>query len=554
MTLGEGEPEGATPPAPIHRAGLVNPDDLLDARKDPGAQALGSVGLEGSSSVPYWVMLRRSMGERAAKSPRYQWWVLCALLSGLLALNFTFTVFNIALVPISKEFRTSTSVLTWTLTGPLLAFGLAAPIFGRASDVLGHRRLYLFGLCGAMVSAVLTALSVNTAMLLAARALDGIQGAATATASMALINSVFSKSDRVKALGWWSLVGAGGPVLGVAVGALVFPLLGWRALFWIQLVLLLVATVVVSALIPKAVDAPRGVAEGAEPGTSPVKVSWEGMDWVGSWSLSIGVFCFMLAVTLLTGHRWNSQIVLGLSAASVVAMAVFVRQILRSPSPLIPKHYFGQRNFVFPLIARATTAFAYFGAFFLFPLLLEQGYGMGVGKVGIISIARPFVFAIASPISGYVAIKIGERTTAVAGCAFLAASLFVFWSCGVETGLVVVVVALVLNGIGMGSAGPATASTMANEVEEHEYGVMSAAQLLAMQVGEVAGIQILVAIQAARVKALGHHPTKAELLSTFHLPFLVGGVVGLVAVVASVFMRSLPREQRGRKAPADASH
>ena len=145
----------------------------------------------------------------------HRWWVLSGLLSGLFALNFTFTVFIVALPRVAHELGTSITVLTWTMIGPLLAYGLAAPLFGKAGDVFGHRRLYMLGLAGAMVSAALTALAPSTGVLIFARTLDGVQGAATGTASMALIMSAFPPEERVTAMGWWSLVGAGGPVLGV---------------------------------------------------------------------------------------------------------------------------------------------------------------------------------------------------------------------------------------------------------------------------------------------------------------------------------------------------
>ncbi len=113
--------------------------------------------------------------------------MLWSLLAGLFALNFTFTVFIVALPTVATQFHTSVTVLTWTMVGPLLAYGLAAPVLGKTGDVYGHRRLYLFGLIGAMVSAILTALAHNVDMLLFARTLDGVQGAATGTASGALI-------------------------------------------------------------------------------------------------------------------------------------------------------------------------------------------------------------------------------------------------------------------------------------------------------------------------------------------------------------------------------
>ena len=138
-------------------------------------------------------------------------------------------------------------------------------------------------------------------MLLFARALDGVQGAATGTASMAIILELFSRQDRVKALGWWSLVGAGGPVLGVTLGSPVIQFFGWRTLFWGQLVLLVIASVVVALLLPSdkrvrrrrsALPAPpakrRRRSAAGPPVGRPLRQPgvWDGMDWVGIWSLA----------------------------------------------------------------------------------------------------------------------------------------------------------------------------------------------------------------------------------------------------------------------------
>jgi MFS family permease len=108
-----------------------------------------------------------------------------------------------------------------------------------------------------------------------------------------------------------------------------------------------------------------------------------------------------------------------------------------------------------------------------------------------------------------------------------------------------VAVALALSGLGMGVAMPSTSSVMANEVLTSEFGVMSAAQMLATQVGEVAGIQILETVQQALVRRdkLVHAKPGPALLATFHLPFLIGACVGAVGVIAAFFIRSVPRDR-----------
>jgi MFS family permease len=533
------------------------PDALLDPVADPGGGAMGPLG-DGSVETNWFVLLHRRVSSRAVRSPRYQWWALIALLAGLLSLNITFTVFVVALPTVKAEFNTNFSVLAWASTGPLLAFGVAAPFFGRAGDLFGHRRLYQFGLLGAMVSAILTATAPDVGMLLFARALDGVQGAATGTASMAIILELFDPEDRVKALGWWSLVGAGGPVLGVTLGSPVIQYFGWRTLFWGQLVLLVIASVVVAFLLPTRHRRPAG----DEPGeprrdeASQRAPASGGIDWVGSWSLAGAVTAGMLVLSIGPIAGWTSAAVIVCGLAAAALTGVFVWRELTFATPLIPTTYWRRRNFMFPMGAKAFSSFAYFGGFFLFPLLMEQVYGYSVSQVGFLSVARPLLFAVSAPIAGYMTVRTGERTATLFGTGALLFSMILFATLTGSSGLVVVVVALGLSGIGMGVLQPATSSTMSNELAESEYGVMSAAQLLATQVGEVAGIQAVLTIQESIARRSGladvHHST--ALLHSFSVPFWVAAGVAALAVVCALFVRAMPRASRvSRPLVADAT-
>jgi MFS family permease len=521
-------------------------DALLDPVADPGGGAMGTLG-DGSVETNWFVLLHRRMSTRAVRSPRYQWWALVALLAGLLALNITFTVFVVALPTVKADFNTNFSVLAWASTGPLLAFGVAAPFFGKAGDLFGHRRLYQFGLLGAMVSAVLTATAPDVGMLLFARALDGVQGAATGTASMAIILELFDREDRVKALGWWSLVGAGGPVLGVTLGSPVIQYFGWRTLFWGQLVLLLVASLVVAVLLPSG-RRTRAQTDAATPGGRVAERShdWSGMDWVGSWSLAGCVTAGMLVLSIGPIAGWTSPGVVVCGVACVVLGVVFVWRETTFAHPLVPTTYWRRRNFMFPMGAKAFSSFAYFGGFFLFPLLMEQVYGYSVSQVGFLSVARPLVFAISAPIAGYMTVRTGERNASLFGTGALFVSMVLFATLTASTGLLLVLVALALSGLGMGVSMPATSATMSNELAESEYGIMSAAQLLASQVGEVAGIQVVLTIQESIAKNSGlgsvHH--SPSLLHSFSVPFWVGAGVAALAVVCALFIRPLPRAAR----------
>ena len=526
-------------------------DLLLDPKYDPGGGAMGTLG-DGSVETNWFTLLHRRVSARAVRSPRYQWWALVALLAGLLSLNITFTVFVVALPTVKADFHTNFSVLAWASTGPLLAFGVAAPFFGKAGDLFGHRRLYQFGLLGAMVSAILTATAPDVGMLLFARALDGVQGAATGTASMAIILELFSREDRVKALGWWSLVGAGGPVLGVTLGSPVIQYFGWRTLFWGQLVLLIIASVVVALLLPSDRRA-RRVHASAGVGRRQRSRVWEGMDWIGSWSLAGAVTAAMLVLSVGPIVGWTSVAVVTAGVAAAVLAGVFIWRESTFATPLIPTTYWRRRNFMSPMGTKGFSSFAYFGGFFLFPLLMEQVYGYSVSQVGFLSVARPLLFAVSAPIAGYMAVRTGERTASLFGTGALCLSMVLFATLGASSGLLVILVALALSGLGMGVSMPATSATMSNELAESEYGVMSAAQLLATQVGEVAGIQVVLTIQESISAAFGLgqcpplHGAAPQLLGRVLGRCRRGGCRGGVRVVHQVAAAGLPRHRAGRR-------
>ena len=538
-----GQPTGRARLVRARRARRHDLGALLDPSEDPGATALGALGTEAGSDLNWWALLHRRVQARAGASTRHAWWVLWALLAGLFALNFTFTVFVVALPTVARQLHTSVGTLTWTMVGPLLAYGLAAPLLGKTGDVVGHRRLYLVGLSGALVAAALTALSHDVATLIAARTLDGVQGAATGTASGALVNAAFSREERVKALGWWSLVGAGGPVIGVSLGSPIIQAFGWRTLFWLQLGLLVVALVVVALLLPP----PSSVAGAQAARRAAARAELRALDWVGSVALSLAVTLVMLGLSIGPAVGWAAPVTLGAFVGGAAGVALYVVRLRTAANPLIPARYFTRRNFLGPLVLRATANFAYFGGFFLFPLMMEEAYHYSVTGAGGLAIARPLVFALSSPVAGYVAYRIGERTGAVVGAASLVASMALFATLGTGSSPWTIGLALALSGLAMGVALPSSSSVMASEVEEHEFGVMSAAQLLAMQVGEVAGIEVLETLQQglARSRHLGAHAGAAAWLSTFQTPFVVGGAVALVGLGAALAVRSVARQPLG---------
>src|SRR5690606_5012841 len=153
-------------------------------------------------------------------------------------------------------------------------------------------------------------------------------------------------------------------------------------------------------------------------------------------------------------------------------------------------------NFTFPIATQMLGNFAYMGGFILTPLVLQDVLGYGESKTGLVSIARPLLFAIAGPIAGAIAVRAGERNSAMFGVSCIVASMVGLSMIDVGTGALFVAVALGLSGVGMGATSPAMAASLANAVDERDLGIAGAAQQMMTQVAAVLGIQILQTVQA----------------------------------------------------------
>ncbi len=221
---------------------------------------------------------------------------------------------------------------------------------------------------------------------------------------------------------------------------------------------------------------------------------------------------------------------------------LFVWRERTAEHPLIPVDYFRRRNFMLPMGSRTFGNFAYFGGFFLFPLLMEQVYGWTIAATGLIAVARPIWFSVSAPVAGYITPRVGERAISVFGLACVTASMVIFAGSGSEANLVLLILALSLAGLGMGVASPSMSATQANEVDEGEYGVTSAAQLLAMQVGQVVGIQVSVTVLESHARSHGLIGSSgSSLLPSFRIAFLVGALVAAMATACAAFIKNLPR-------------
>lgn len=474
-----------------------------------------SGGVDELGVVPWPILLRRRLARKVGIDRR--WAVLWVVLGGLFTTGFTITLLVVSLSRVADDLHSSTTVLTWAITGPMLAFGVVGPAFGKAGDLWGHKRIFVGGLLFASVFAFASALAWNAATLILFRTLSATAGSACSPSAMAYINRMFEPSERMKPLGYWSFVTAGSPVIGVVIGGPLVEAVGWRAIFMVQAPLCLVGFVLAWWLLPNT-DRLKGVR----------------FDVWGSVTLGLGASLLLAAISQGRSWGWSSVATVGCLLLSVLSLVAFVMVEQRATAPLVVLRWFRTRNFAWPVSSQMLANFAYMGGFFLIPQVLGvRGLGLGEATTGYLVIARPLAFSLTAPLAALVTIRVGERSAGVAGAIGVMISMVMWSTVGHGTGYPYIIAATAMSGVGLGIASPALTALMVNAVATEDVGVAGAMQQLMTQLGAVLGAAVLATISVTATTTN---------MQPFHTAFWVAAVVSLAAAGAAGFVRSTPRE------------
>jgi len=454
------------------------------------------------------VLSRTKIREQLETKGTYSRWVLIAALAGMFATSFPVTILSVSLSDIAKEFNTSTSTLTWVISGPMLLSALTLPILGKLGDLYGHRRVFLTGFTLATVVSVLTALSWDPLSLIGFRSLSQMIGGATQPTSMAIVMLVFAPHERVKALGYWTFVSAGAPAIGLAVGGPLIDLFGWRLIFVIQAVLAAGALAFATLILPE---------------SNPTKVKF---DLPGALSLSVVVGALMLIITEGPGWGFGHILLWASIIAFPVATWIFIWVERRASAPLIPLGFLKDRDFTFNLLVSMFMGAVYMGGFVLSPVALRDGFGLSATTTATVMLLRTGFYSVSSPLGGQLGARLGNRRTIIWGNISLAVSMAVFIAGTHYNMLLVFCFALMAQGIGNGIARPPATAALANTVPESDLGLAAALQRMTQQIGNSFGIAVMSAFY-----------NNAGTTGSFTPPFVAGVVMALIAIATSLPLR-----------------
>jgi EmrB/QacA subfamily drug resistance transporter len=411
--------------------------------------------------------------------------LITVLALGGLAFSLLQSMVAPALPPISHDLHASLGSAGWIVTSYLLAAAVATPIAGRMGDEWGRRRVLVAVLALLAAGCVIAALAGSLAVLVAGRVLQGVAGAVFPLAFGILRDGLPARRVST-AVGLLSaMVGIGGGI-GIVLAGPIVSGLNWHWIFWVPLMVTIIALAATVALVPESVRPDAG------------RVSVRGALLLTGWLVSL-----LLAVSNASAWGWTSPLTVGLFSAAAVLAAAWARAEARSRQPLVDLHLLLRRPVWAADLSALAFGFGLYGSFLLVPGLLEApaftgyGFGLSVTAAGLFLLPGSVMMLLFGPVSGVMTRRLGPRAPIVAGGAVSCAAFAL--PAIAHTHMWQILACATGSGTGIGLAYAALPNAIIAHVPSAQTGAATGVNTLARSIGSSIGAAVVAAILAARI-------------------------------------------------------
>ncbi len=424
-----------------------------------------------------------------------------------------------AIPQLEQTLHTSESAASWLLTAYLLSAAIATPILGRVGDMLGKERIIVAVLVALSVGSLISALATTLPVMLVGRVIQGAGGAVFPLA-FGIIRDEFPAERVAGAIGVMSAILGAGAGAGIVLAGPILVHLNYHWLFWIPLIMSVAATIATFVFVPE----------------SPVRAPG-GINWLGACLMSGWLVTGLLAISYAPTWGWGSSTILGLLAATVVLLALWVVSENRSASPLVDMKMMRIPAVWSTNLAALLFGFGMFAMFIVLPQFTETstrvGYGFGasVTQSGLYLLPFAVAMVIVAPMTGRLSVLVGSRMVLVAGSLFAASSYLVLvvahsqeWTMYVATGLL---------GIGIALGFASMANLIIEAVPAEQTGVATGMNTNIRNIGAALGSGIATSLVISGLLPDGYPKERGYVLA-----FAVSGA-GLV--VAALVALLIPR-------------
>lgn len=432
------------------------------------------------------------------------------------------SIVNIALPTISDFFKASVQTTAWVTISYLLVITALLLVFGRLSDVYGQKLVFMTGLLIFTAGSGICAIAGNIAELIIFRSIQGIGAAMIVSNTAAIVTNAFPPEQRGTGLGVIGAVVSIGLMTGPPLGGLLIHYLDWHYIFLVNVPFGIAAIVLTLRILP-------------ERKADPDSRAFHPLDsilWIA------GITSIILTFGII-GHLNPAALSLfAYSMVSVVLMGVFFMRQARSASPLFNTMFLRNDVFLFASIAALFANMAMIALTFMLPFYMQHSLGMSALEVGKILVIVPLTTAFASPLSGFLSDKLGQRPVASIGSIITAAAIASMLKLSQNSSSIDVISRLVFFGVGLGMFGTPNNSALMGSVENKDRGSAGGLLGTVRNLGMVSGLGVASIIFNSGLKRWpGAEAMSYSKAFTGALPVIVG--FAILALVFSALRKSV---------------
>ncbi|WP_202120943.1 MFS transporter [Streptomyces sp. BA2] len=418
-----------------------------------------------------------------ASGPQRLGWSLALLALAQLIFSLDLNIVFVALPDIGADLGFPGQTQQLVVSAYVVLAGGFLLLGGRAADLFGRRRVFILALTIYAVSSLAGGLAESPAVIIAARAVQGIGGALLLPSTLSLINTLFEEGPkRNKALAVWGGAGASGLTVGALLGGVLTESFGWPAVFYVNVPLAGAVALAALAVIPR----------DAQP-TEKRK-----FDLPGALTATGG--STLLVFSLVEGPEmgWTSATVIAAFVAAVVLLVAFAGVEARSKDPLMPFRLFRNRN----LSVGMTVTFLYMATFGTLPyfltVLMQNVHGYSALQTGLAFLVPSVAIATGTQLGERLTTRLGTRTTLIAGFVIGAVGTAILaLGFDADATYLTALPGLIISGVGQGIVWTAMWIASSTGVAPNEQGIANGMASTTLNIGNAIGLAILTVIADA---------------------------------------------------------
>ncbi len=462
--------------------------------------------------------------ERFTARDNYIWLVVATVCIGAFMAALDASIVNVALPDLATYFHSSASLVSWVLIAYLLTLTTLLTLFGRVADILGRRPLYTFGFLVFIIGSAACGAAINLPMLIVSRIFQAAGAAMLQANSVAIITATVPAQMRGRAIGFQGSAQAIGLSLGPAIGGALVGLFGWRAIFYVNVPVGLIGTVMAAMILPKDKLTRRQTT----------------FDWWGTLLMTPFLVLIMVGLTEGNSLGWASPVILAIFATAFILLIGFVFRELSFRSPLVDMRLFKIPVFSIGNFTGLLSYLAMFGVLFLMPFFLERVLMYNSAISGLILTAVPVGMTVVAPKSGALADRYGPRLLTTSGMMLTAlASLMLAWTLALSPNVTLIVIELILIGVGLGIFTPPNNSSVMGSLPASRLGVGGGILNMARSLGMAMGTALSGTVLAVFLRLNGGvesqgGPRSPWIPSTRYALYLLVGL-SIIAGLLSLF-------------------